>query len=282
MRARLVFVTALLLGAASAGCFDILSNDKAFDQGTGAGSGTGGTGGDGGNGGTTNTTGAGGTTTSTTTTTVPVECVPANVATAVNDECGVFVSSSQGDDGNEGSKAKPFATIAAALQNAPGKTIYLCNETFTGKVEISGSTNIYGGLDCTAEWVYGGDTARSTLTADAGAIPLRVRAGNALTAFNLKVLAADAKEKGGSSIAILVEGGGSLDLSKSDAEAGNGAPGEDAMDMEGMATSGQPGVDGGAAEHVGAHGRGCSGGPGIGRSRARRPQCAGVGGSSDR
>ena len=240
MRARLVFATATLLGVASVGCFDIVSNDQAFDQGKGGNTGAGG---EGGTGGTTNAGGAGGTTTSSTTT-VPVECVPSNQSSGVGDECGVFVSSSMGADGNDGTKAKPFATIKAALQEAPGKTVYLCSETFAGEVGVTGSVTVYGGLDCMAEWAYGGDTARSTITAGTDLVPVRLRNGGSLTAFNIRVLAEKATKRGGSSIAILAEAGTTLDLSRSDAEAGDGAAGEDPPGFVEAAASGVDGSDG--------------------------------------
>lgn len=239
MRPRLVLATTLLLGAVGGGCADPLSNPDAFYQstdGTGGGAGTGGTGGTGGNG--------GGTTTSSTA--VPAECVPSTAGDVVSDECGVFVSSSLGSDANDGTKAKPFATITAAFESANGKPLYLCGEAFAESVSIANSSTIYGGLDCASDWKYIGDTARSTLTAAEDAIPLRVLANQTLTAANIKVVAANAKAAGGSSIAILAEANATLDLLKSDVEAGNGAPGEDGMDVEGMAGAGQNGVDGGA------------------------------------
>lgn len=48
MRARLVLGTALLLGAATVGCIDILNDPDVFPDGTGGSTGTGGTGGTGG------------------------------------------------------------------------------------------------------------------------------------------------------------------------------------------------------------------------------------------
>ncbi len=238
MRALYFVSASVLLGALSTGCFAFRED---FPEATGGGTGTGG---EGGNGGTTNTGGAGGTTTSSTTPSTPEDCVPANLAGAVSNECGVFVSSSQGEDGNDGTQEKPFATIAAALQNAPGKRIYLCSETFAGEVGVTGEVTIYGGLNCMAEWAYGGDTARSTITADTDLIPVRLRNGGTLTAFNIKALAEKATKRGGSSIAILAEAGTKLDLTRSDAEAGDGAAGEDPAGFAEAAASGEKGPDG--------------------------------------
>src|SRR5690606_31140931 len=56
----------------------------------------------------------------------PTACIPSEVDGVVDDSCGVFVSSSLGDDNNAGDKAAPFATITAALAAANGRAVYLC------------------------------------------------------------------------------------------------------------------------------------------------------------
>src|SRR5688500_16475544 len=79
----------------------------------GSSSGTGGSGGDGGQGGSAGST--------------PTECVPSEASDAVGSDCGIFVSSSPGDDDNLGGLDKPVATIKRALEIAGSKPIYVCS-----------------------------------------------------------------------------------------------------------------------------------------------------------
>src|SRR5262245_19171435 len=76
------------------GPYDGAGASSSSGPGTGGQSGTGGEGGGGG---------------------PPAGCIPSEASGPVEDTCGVFVSSSMGDDGNAGSKAKLFKTIKARL-----------------------------------------------------------------------------------------------------------------------------------------------------------------------
>src|SRR5262249_46222020 len=105
----------------------------------------------------------------------PPECVPSQNASAVDDTCGVFVSSSLGDDANAGSKAAPLKTLGAALAKAKGRPVYACGESFmeSGGVALAEDAVLYGGLDCAKEWVFD-MTKKTQLTADADTIALRI------------------------------------------------------------------------------------------------------------
>src|SRR5262245_35774652 len=123
MRRQFFLACSIGAGALAAGCFDVLSNPLAFHHGgQDEAFGTGGSGGSGGAGGT------GGT---------PPGCIPSGNSTPVDDSCGVFVSSSKGSDTNDGTKERPFATIAKAIGAATGKPVLLCGETFAEAVEIT-------------------------------------------------------------------------------------------------------------------------------------------------
>src|SRR5262249_4207341 len=115
----------------------------------------------------------------------PTVCIPsANPDVAISDECGVFVSDSLGDDSvGDGTKDKPFKTLGTAVLRA--KAVYACNETFTEAVVLNGSAKLYGGLDCSREWVYGGDTARTTIDAGWGEIPIALGAGGTIKVENV-------------------------------------------------------------------------------------------------
>jgi hypothetical protein len=135
-------------------------------------------------------------------------CVPSQNASGVSDNCGVFVSSSAGDDGNEGSKEKPVATLKAAIElaQAAGKPVYACAEELAGGVEVPAGVEIYGGLDCKAGWAHVGATTKTTIAGGADEIAVRFLGGAMTTRLeDVKVSAADAMAPGGSSVAVIAE-----------------------------------------------------------------------------
>src|SRR5262249_12445810 len=82
----------------------------------------------------------------TTTSGPPVECRPSQDNPAIDDSCGVFVSSSNGDDGaGKGTRAKPYATLRGALAAAEGRPVYACAETFKESIVLTRSATVYGG-----------------------------------------------------------------------------------------------------------------------------------------
>ncbi|MEJ7732993.1 MAG: hypothetical protein WKG00_27825 [Polyangiaceae bacterium] len=201
------------------GCGDAFERAPADPSGTGGagGSGQGGSGGEGGQGGS-----GGGT---------PTACVPSEVSDAVASECGVFVSSSLGDDANDGSPTKPFATVKKALESAAAKRIYVCSESapLTADVLIERAVEMYGGLGCTKGWVY--DAAKPTRIATAaGLIPMRVKGvGGAVRIEDFDLAAADAVEDGGSSVGMFVKSSDDVLLRRVLITAGSGKDGVDAV-----------------------------------------------------
>ncbi|MBI4699824.1 MAG: DUF1565 domain-containing protein [Deltaproteobacteria bacterium] len=149
-------------------------------------------------------------------------CVPAEAEAPVGDDCGVFVSSSKGDDQAAGSKATPLATLAAAI--ASGKTrIYLCAESFKESVELPAGVSLYGGLECTGDWSY----AKGKPSEIAGApnsIALRISGGGEAAVADVDVTAPDATEPGASSIAVLVDTA-TVEIARAKLAAGKGADG---------------------------------------------------------
>ena len=132
-----------------------------------------------------------------------VNCDPA--MGAVDGSCGVFVSSSMGDDKNDGSQGKPFATLGAALSKAGSGRVYACGEQFKETLTLSAGVTLYGALACSNGWTY--DAGKKTvLTAEADAIPLTL-ASTAMGAevLDVAVSAANATKPGGSSIAVVVD-----------------------------------------------------------------------------
>ena len=208
----LVLVALSLSGAALAGCYSTSNDCNLFDcgeRGAGGGTTTGtGTGGTGGTGGT------------------PVECVPSEATGPVAGGCGVFVSTS-GDDSALGTKEKPLRTLAAAITKAKdgGGRVYACAQTFTEALTVEAGVTMFGGLDCAAAWEYIGTTTRTTWTAAADEVPVRIPADVSLVMEDVDVTALDATLPGGSSVAVIADGNASLVLTRSDVNAGVGAPG---------------------------------------------------------
>lgn len=143
---------------------------------------TGGTSGMGGTGETAGSTGSAGGTTTTTGT--PLLMCDPSVDSVVDEGCGVFVSSSKGDDmAGDGTKANPFATIAKAV-SAVGDMgrLYLCAEDFVEAVSVSNGVVIHGGLDCSdMKWPWVGNMTKTKIAPNQGEIPLTVDSQVALT-----------------------------------------------------------------------------------------------------
>lgn len=211
----LVAGSTLVLGSVSMGCFLVPYCENCE---TGA---TGGTGGASG------TAGAGGSTTSSTT--VDPGCIPSMIEAGmtVANDCGVFVSSSTGNDMNNGSKNAPFRTIAAALASAKKGPRYLCAETFDEPVKITANTTLYGGLDCDDDWKWIGKTTKSTIAPTMGGVPLTVDTQVSVTVDDVVFGATAAAEKGSSAIGIIADKDANLTLTRCDVNAGDAKEGAD-------------------------------------------------------
>jgi hypothetical protein len=164
----------------------------------------------------------------------PPQCVPELLSGPVDDECGIFVSSSKGNDTavGVGSKKLPYKTLAAAV-DAAAKTktktrVYACAESFTESVTLAGATGLFGGLDCLKDWSYVEGT-KAKLTADAGAVPLTLsNTAPSVVVADFEVRAADAVADGGSSIAVVTDAI-TASFTRCDLIAGNGVKGADGM-----------------------------------------------------
>lgn len=181
----------------------------------------------------------------------PSACIPSEAGEPVASDCGVFVSSSAGNDGNAGSREAPLRTLGTAIGLAAdlGKPVYVCAEELSedAGVTVPAGISIYGGLDCGKGWGYAGSAARTTLTAPAGVVPLRLKGGEGtVRVADLHVRAAPAEIPGGSSIAVLVDGVSAAFL-RSVLEAGEALAGADAAPYGMSAAGGAVGTEGGAA-----------------------------------
>ncbi len=159
---------------------------------------------------------------------------------AVGDSCGVFVSSSKGDDLGDGSRASPYRTIGKAIGSA--KAVYLCGESFSEVVTLPSGQSIYGALDCSSDWHYD-SKAKSTITATDPIVFKVSGSSGATTVQDVALVAQDATMAGGSSIAALVDGA-TVSFVRVDLKAGKGATGAAGDSPFGTGKSGQPGPKG--------------------------------------
>ena len=188
-------------------------DDFASPEGGFGGAGAGGSGGESGSGGT------GGT---------APGCVPSVNVDPVEESCGVFVSSSLGAAGGDGSKDKPFKSIQSALAAAKGKPIYVCAEdaAYDEKLVVTGAVRLYGGLDCKDDWKY--HAAKPTRVAPAKGVPLTVSDVSGTVGIeDFEFEAADAAEDGASSVGAFVKGSSDVKMEHVRIAAGKGMKGAD-------------------------------------------------------
>ncbi len=183
-------------------------------------------------------------TTTGTTTTVPPACIDFATGDVPSPGCGVFVAPTGGSDATgDGSQANPFATLGKALGAAAAKPVYTCAGALKESVVVKGDHVILGGFACDS-WAYTGD--KPALTAAPDAIAITVDDGASLTLQDFTVASVSAKKEGGSSIAIFVRTGATLDLARVDVTAGDGASGASGVTPPDGPPEGAPGTAGGA------------------------------------
>ncbi|WP_437898760.1 PGRS family protein [Sorangium sp. So ce124] len=180
----------------------------------------------------------------------PPQCVPGEGEgwKKADATCGVFVRL-DADDENAGtpdaavkSLGKAIA-LATALPDATKKNVYACAETFEEKVEIQADVTLFGGLDCENGWQWIGEQKRTTLTAEAGTIPLTMHGGGSVRMEDVHVLAESILTSGASSIAAVADGV-TVSLARCTIEASDAAPGADQRQDSDKATGGSDGNPG--------------------------------------
>ncbi len=201
----------------------------------------------------------------------PTTCDPGPGSLAAGDGCGIFVSASRGDDGNDGAnRSTPVQTLhrALALATALSKPIYACAEAFNEEViQIQQKLVFHGGLDCGHGWVYAGEDAPTTFTASTAGVAITITAAPGTELRDLTIQAAAAALPGRSSIAMIVAGG-DVTLTRTTLFASAGAPGRDAPQPHAMMTP--------AVANGGAGDAGCGGATSANGGVAGANTCSGV------
>jgi hypothetical protein len=182
-------------------------------------------------------------------------CVGDPAEAQPEDACGVFVSSSAGDDAAPGTRALPVRMIkhAIALAQAGPRRVYACAETFAEPVEVPPGIEIWGGLNCSSGWTYLGGGDKTIIAPGSGTVPLIfLPGGRKAIAADLRVEALNALQPSGSSIAAMAMQGAVVEILRSELVAGDGAAGRRGRDGgDQPAEEGASGLAGGEACQVG-------------------------------
>jgi hypothetical protein len=178
----------------------------------------------------------------------PPGCVPSDTNKDIDGTCGAFVSPKGSDANGDGTKDKPYLTIANAAKMKP--RVYACAnpaQPFDEAVAPLADVVIYGGLDCANGWAYD-PTKKSAWTAPKDSVPLTVIGSVNVEVYDFAITARDAGTAGGSSIGVLAAGDkAELMLERCDVTAGAGKDGVTPDKPMGSGTpggDGQPGTDG--------------------------------------
>ncbi|HEY4120699.1 MAG TPA: hypothetical protein VGM56_22695 [Byssovorax sp.] len=154
----------------------------------------------------------------------PTNCDP--TSGAVGDSCGIFVSSSSGNDDAPGTMEKPVRSLghALVLAGAQGGAVYACAEEFDEAVALPAGTTLHGALKCADGWAYD-VTSPSTLAGPADQVTLTLEPGSASSVVSdFAITSADATADGGSSIAVFASNA-TASLERCAITAGRGADG---------------------------------------------------------
>ena len=151
---------------------------------------------------------------------------PKDAPKCVVSDFGLFVDAAKGLDANAGTKDAPVKTIGAALGKLGAKSrIYVCEGTYPEHVKLTSAVALYGGFAC-ATWSYSG-TKPTVAPADAGyALEIANTTSN-VTIADLSFSAANAVDKGESSIAAFVHKASNVVIVRCALEAGVGKEGAD-------------------------------------------------------
>jgi hypothetical protein len=162
------------------------------------------------------------------------------------DGCGVFVSSSLGDDASVGTREAPVKTIARALDLAAQSSgiIFACSEAFPEAVRVRGKVDIWGGFDCTMGWLHYGGARGTVLDAGPDVVPLLFEPRATSTIFDVEVQAKAATVPSGSSIAAAVLAGAVVHIHRGKLFGGLAAAGADGAPGHPMNAPAMAGTDG--------------------------------------
>ena len=148
----------------------------------------------------------------------------------IQDGCGVFVSSSKGDDSGTGSRADPVKTLEQAMKLAVdrNRVVYACAEVFEETLLLPPDVVLVGGLDCEDDWSSIGFFQKTHIIAapDEHAVIVQEADASSLV-VDVHMEAVDATIPGGSSIAVVAWDGTKVHFERCEFVAGDGKRGLD-------------------------------------------------------
>ncbi len=154
---------------------------------------------------------------------------PAEDACVLDDALGVFVSRKGNDERGDGSRARPFKTLAAGILAAleRGGRVYACSSegAYPEPLALDEQANgleLYGGLSCD-DFSYTGEPTVVTSTGRPAA--LEVEGLDGFRAEDFAFVAGDAKDFGSSSVGALIVSSSDVEFRRVRFEAGRGAEG---------------------------------------------------------
>jgi hypothetical protein len=134
------------------------------------------------------------------------------------DSFGVFVSPT-GDDGNPGTKAKPFKSIAKAL-GAGRSRVFACEGEYVGSLDISTGVSLYSGVAC--DFAKAGGRAKVTASKPDYAIKI-AKVSDAVVIADIEVLGIAGVAPSESSIGVFVSESANVQFVRAKIEAADGA-----------------------------------------------------------
>ncbi|WP_437487735.1 hypothetical protein WME75_07415 [Sorangium sp. So ce1014] len=98
-------------------------------------------------------------------------CLEGLAALRVQAGCGVFASTTQGDDSNPGTMERPVRTLARAAELAPRARgrIFACSEPFLAGFRLPSGIDLWGGFQCWGQWRHTTDNLGGLLATIGGA-----------------------------------------------------------------------------------------------------------------
>ena len=179
---------------------------------------------------------------------------------------GVFVSSSLGNDANDGTFSRPLRTLGAAIVTAQksGMAVLACAETFTERVDVTASVTIQGGFRC-ADFSWSSTNEHARLES-ATSPALRVHDADALSLTRFDIVALDvprsARPEDSTALALEVRNVKNVHLTSSLLRAGKGRDGDDSKlppPFLGRGLNGAAAIDAGKCAESGR----CESAPGV-------------------
>jgi hypothetical protein len=149
----------------------------------------------------------------------------------VTEEYGIFVSPTGDDDLGNGTRSRPYATLAKAIGEATSrdKRVYACADggSYEESVGIDASASgigMFGGFSCN-DWSYG--TSRQSRVTSATPLALRIDGAEGVRIEDFSFEAADATAPGESSVGAFVTESMGVVIRRTTITAGDGRDGAD-------------------------------------------------------